>query len=141
MNLFLIIDDQWSLTINIFPSSFDFDMTSASPPSLFHLAPGLESDHSVVDLEGGTQLDAEPAQHIVPLQNQKAGAVNLFVEENLGVPFGYPLLHQVLTNLRWSELRFVCQNSFRKYQEFTLAGDHFEQSGRVKSSGRSWRER
>ena len=128
----MVIDQ---LTINIFPSSFDFDMTSASPPSLFHLAPGLESDHSVVDLEGWTQLDAEPAQHIVPLQNQKAGAVNLFVEENLCVPFGYPLLHQVLTNLRWSELRFVCQN--RKYQEFTLAGDHFEQSGRVKSSGRS----
>ena len=133
MNLFLIIDDQWSLTINIFPSSFDFDMTSASPPSLFHLAPGLESDHSVVDLEGWTQLDAEPAQHIVPLQNQKAGAVNLFVEENLGVSLGYTLLHQVLADLR-SELGF--QNDLKKCG-FTLAGDHFEQSGRVRSTGRS----
>ena len=133
MNLFLIIDDQWSLTINIFPSSFDFDMTSASPPSLFHLAPGLESNHSVVDLEGWTQLDAEPAQHIVPLQNQKAGAVNLFVEENLGVPLGHSLLYQVLANLgRRSSLNL----SLRK-QELTLAGDHFEQSGRVRSIGRS----
>ena len=70
MNLFLIIDDQWSLTINIFPSSFDFDMTSVSPPSLFHLAPGLESNHSVVDLEGWTQLESEAADDVLAVQQR-----------------------------------------------------------------------
>ena len=69
----------------------------------------------------------------MPLQDQKTRAINLFVEENLGVALGYPLLHQVLADLR-SELGF--QNDLKKCG-FTLAGDHFEQSGRVKSSGRS----
>ena len=69
----------------------------------------------------------------MPLQDQKTRAINLFVEENLGVSLSYTLLHQVLADLR-SELGF--QNDLKKCG-FTLAGDHFEQSGRVRSTGRS----
>ena len=74
----------------------------SSPSCLFHPPSGLKGEHSVVDLEGGTKLDAQSAEHIMPLQNEKASTIDLFVEENLCVSLRHSLLHQVLAHLRRS---------------------------------------